>query len=124
MNHGKIEQVGSPADVYDHPANAFVYQFLGDVNLFVGRADDPSAGFVRPHELEIAPWSETENGAIPATIRYIATGGPVVRLELLRDDSGSSLDVEISLERFRDLPLRVGDKVGVTPRNLRVFAKD
>jgi sulfate transport system ATP-binding protein len=124
MNHGKIEQVGSPADVYDHPANAFVYQFLGDVNLFVGRADDPSAGFVRPHELEIAPWSETESGAIPATIRYIATGGPVVRLELLRDDSGSSLDVEISLERFRDLPLRVGDKVGVTPRNLRVFAKD
>ena len=34
MNHGRIEQVGSPNEVYDNPANAFVYQFLGDVNLF------------------------------------------------------------------------------------------
>jgi sulfate transport system ATP-binding protein len=129
MNHGKIEQVGSPNEVYDNPANAFVYQFLGDVNLFLGRVDGPSVGFVRPHELEIVPWPETQNGGTPngavaATIRYIAAAGPVVRLELLREDTNSSLDVEISRERFRDSVLRVGDKVGVTPRNLRVFPKD
>jgi sulfate transport system ATP-binding protein len=129
MNHGRIEQVGSPNQVYDNPANAFVYQFLGDVNLFLGRLDGPSVGFVRPHELEIVPWPEAQNGdaqngAIAATIRYIAAAGPVVRLELLREDTNSSLDVEISRERFRDSALRVGDKVGVTPRNLRVFAKD
>ena len=99
------------------------------MNLFLGRVDGPSVGFVRPHELEIVPWPETQNGdmlngTVAATIRYIAAAGPVVRLELLRDDNGSSLDVEISRERFRDAALRVGDKVGVTPRNLRVFGKD
>ncbi len=124
MNHGRIEQVGSPNEVYDNPANAFVYQFLGDVNLFLGRLDGPSVGFVRPHELEIVPWLESQNGAVAATIRYIAAAGSVVRLELLREDTNSSLDVEISRERFRNSALRVGDKVGVTPRNLRVFAKD
>jgi sulfate transport system ATP-binding protein len=129
MDRGRIEQVGSPNEVYENPANAFVYQFLGDVNLFLGRVDGPSVGFVRPHELEIVPWPETQNGdmlngTVAATIRYIAAAGPVVRLELLRDDNGSSLDVEISRERFRDAALRVGDKVGVTPRNLRVFGKD
>jgi len=129
MDRGRIEQVGSPNEVYENPANAFVYQFLGDVNLFPGRVDGPSVGFVRPHELEIVPWPETQNGdmlngTVAATIRYIAAAGPVVRLELLRDDNGSSLDVEISRERFRDAALRVGDKVGVTPRNLRVFGKD
>jgi len=129
MDRGRIEQVGSPNEVYENPANAFVYQFLGDVNLFPGRVDGPSVGFVRPHELEIVPWPETQNGdmlngTVAATIRYIAAAGPVVRLELRRDDNGSSLDVEISRERFRDAALRVGDKVGVTPRNLRVFGKD
>ena len=52
MNHGKIEQVGTPAEVYDNPANAFVYQFLGDVNLFHGRGE--GVGYARPYELDIA----------------------------------------------------------------------
>jgi len=47
--------------------------------------------------------------------------GPVVRLELLRDDNGNSLDAEISRDRYRQLALAVGDKVDVTPRNLRTF---
>src|SRR5438046_3494822 len=46
MNQGRIEQAGTPAEVYDNPANAFVYRFLGDVNLFQGRA------YVRPYELD------------------------------------------------------------------------
>src|SRR5580704_6650636 len=57
MNHGNIEQVGTPAEVYDHPANAFVYQFLGDVNLFHERFESAGAtasvAYVRPSELEI-----------------------------------------------------------------------
>ncbi len=40
MNNGRIEQVGSPEEVYNHPATAFVYNFLGNVNLFHGRVDD------------------------------------------------------------------------------------
>src|SRR5580704_11655997 len=123
MNHGLIEQVGTPVDVYDNPASAFVYQFLGDVNLFHGRSEEASAAYARPFDLEITRYSEARNGAVAATIRYIASAGPVVRLELKREDTGHALDAEITRERFRELGLSVGDKVGVTPRHLRVFAE-
>ena len=65
MNEGRIEQVGAPDEVYDHPATPFVLQFLGDVNLFHGRSEHAPGGgdlvkagpqdtvYVRPHELEI-----------------------------------------------------------------------
>jgi len=133
MNHGRIEQVGTPLDVYDNPANAFVYQFIGDVNLFHQRsetanppADLPSspAAFVRPHELELSRHATGRIDAVVATVRYIGAAGPVVRLELQREDTGGSLDAEISRERFRDLNLSVGDKVDVIARNLRVFTDD
>jgi sulfate transport system ATP-binding protein len=124
MNQGLIEQVGTPIEVYDNPTSAFVYQFLGDVNLFHGRAEvSESAGYVRPYELDLARHS---GGAavdvVVASVRYIASAGPVVRLELLREDNGNSLDAEISRERYRELALSVGDKVDVTPRNLRTFS--
>ena len=118
MNHGRIEQVGTPIEVYDNPANAFVYQFLGDVNLFHGRTD---VGYVRPYELDVARHRGDADGAVVASIRHIASAGPVVRLELLREDNGNSLDAEISRDRYRELALSVGDKVDVTPRNLRTF---
>jgi sulfate transport system ATP-binding protein len=125
MNAGRIEQAGTPADVYDNPATPFVYEFLGDVNLFHGRleAEGGSVGYVRPFELEIMPYSESvATTDVAATVRFIAAAGPSVRLELQRDDTGKSLDAEISRERYRELELRIGDKVGVAPRNLRVFA--
>jgi sulfate transport system ATP-binding protein len=133
MNHGRIEQVGTPLDVYDNPANAFVYQFIGDVNLFHQRsetanppADIPSspAAFVRPHELDLSRHAAGRSDAVVATVRYIGAAGPVVRLELQREDTGSSLDAEISRERFRELNLSVGDKVDVIARNLRVFTDE
>ena len=115
LNNGRIEQVGSPAEVYDNPANAFIYGFLGDVNLFHERA------YARPYELEISRTPEDE-GAVAATIRYIGAAGPVVKLELLREDNGDRLDAELSRERYRELKLKVGDTVGVMARNLRVFS--
>lgn len=123
MNHGDIEQVGTPAEVYDNPASAFVYHFLGDVNLFHGRVDETAAGYVRPSELEITRFSGIENGAVLATVQFIAAAGPMVRVELHREDSGNSLDAEITRERYRELGLKIGDRVGVTPRNLRIFSK-
>jgi sulfate transport system ATP-binding protein len=124
MNRGRIEQAGTPAEVYDNPATAFVYEFLGDVNLFHGRiAADPSVAYVRPFELEITPYSAIRSETtILATVRFIAAAGPSVRLELQREDTGNALEAEISRERFRELELTIGDTVGVTPRNLRVFA--
>jgi sulfate transport system ATP-binding protein len=125
MNQGRIEQAGTPAEVYDNPATPFVYEFLGDVNLFHGRdpaGRDPAIGYARPAELEITPRSENDPGTtVAATVRFIAAAGPSVRLELQRDDTGNSLEAEISRARYRELELRVGDKVGVTPRTLRVF---
>jgi sulfate transport system ATP-binding protein len=115
MNQGKIEQSGTPAEVYDNPANAFVYQFLGDVNLFHGRA------YVRPSELDLARLPEFSEGTVVASVRFIAAAGPTVRVELQREDTGVSLDAEITRDRYRELALAVGDKVSVTPRNLRVF---
>lgn len=122
MNRGLIEQVGTPIEVYDNPTSAFVYQFLGDVNLFHGRADATVTGYVRPYELDVARHSGQAAGAVVALVRFIASAGPVVRLELRREDNGNSLDAEISRERYRELGLSVGDKVDVTPRNLRTFS--
>jgi len=124
MDHGQIVQIGTPAEVYDNPANAFVYQFLGDVNLFHGRAEaETSVSYVRPYELEITPQAEHAKGAVLAKVRHIAAAGPAVRLELLREDTGQALEAEISRDRYRQLRLSIGDTVGVTARNVRVFAK-
>jgi len=127
MNQGRIEQLGTPGEVYDNPANAFVYQFLGDVNLFHGRieagSESPAVGFVRPYELDVARHTESPEGAVVAVIRYVATAGPAIRLELQREDTGSSLEAEITRERYRELDLRVGEKVDVTPRNVRIFTR-
>ncbi len=123
MNHGEIVQVGTPAEVYDNPANSFVYHFLGDVNLFHARTDEAAEEYVRPHDLDVTRHSEAHSGRITATVQFIAAAGPAVRLELVRQDNGGLLDAEISRERFRELTLRIGDKVDVAPRNLRVFAK-
>jgi sulfate transport system ATP-binding protein len=76
---------------------------------------------VRPFELEITPWPEGNEETVPAKVRFIASAGPGVRLELEREDTGASLDAEISRERWRELELTIGDRVGVTPRSLRIF---
>src|SRR4029077_6655302 len=67
MNAGRVEQCGSPQEVWDHPASPFVYGFLGDVNLFHGRLGasagrDGEISFVRPHELDVVP------AAAPGTV--------------------------------------------------------
>lgn len=127
MNQGRIEQVGTPLAVFDNPANAFVYQFIGDVNLFherTGASTKSGSAYVRPYELDLSRHTGNGGGAVVATVRYIGAAGPVVRLELEREDTGNSLDAEISRERFRELNLTVGDKVDVIARNLRVFADE
>jgi sulfate transport system ATP-binding protein len=144
MNKGKIEQVGTPEEVYDHPANPFVYQFLGSVNLFHGRVhqgeaqigalnvavpqhagaqDMPAVGYARPHDLDVASTSQ-DGRATEAVIAHVRAVGPVVRLELTGVETGAPLEAEVTRERFRELGLKVGDSVFVTPRNLQVFVGD
>jgi sulfate transport system ATP-binding protein len=134
LNRGRIEQVGTPDEVFDHPANAFVMDFLGSVNLFHGRiengravltAGDPAAAarlFVRPHELDIELKS---NGVpvLPATVRRVHAAGPVVKIELA-GPGGELVQVEMGHERFAQARVAAGDKVFVRPRQGRVFTED
>jgi sulfate transport system ATP-binding protein len=114
MNHGQIEQTGTPGEIYDHPANAFVYEFLGDVTRFDG-------GYVRPHEIEITRHI-IENPSAAATVKFIASAGAVVRVELRREQSGETVEAEITRERYRELQLRVGEVVDVLKKGSVPFS--
>jgi sulfate transport system ATP-binding protein len=132
MNGGRIEQVGTPDDVYHRPTSSFVYNFLGNVNLFHGRIDDGTAYiheeatghlvFVRPHALEIARQPRGAN-YFRATTKHINAAGPLVKVEAVTE-WGAPVHVEMAQERFRDLALRNGEVVYITPRDLAVFANE
>lgn len=125
LNKGKIEQVGTPEEVYENPANSFVYDFLGNVNIFHGRIHDGKVtiSYVRPHDIEI----ERENSGgdfTKARILYIRAVGPTVYLELKREDLDEYLEAELSKEVYRKLNLKVGEEVFVRPKDLKVFIPD
>ena len=159
MNAGNIEQVGSPQEVWDHPASPFVYGFLGDVNLFHGRAhagevhleglklDSPehaqaenakARAYVRPHDFDVkryAPGAEQDaegqaRGIVVQLARAIVVG-PIARLELIpTEDTPSAertdpiIEAQIPAQQFRDLGLREGETLVVTPRRARVFVEE
>jgi sulfate transport system ATP-binding protein len=143
MHEGAVQQVGTPEDVYHHPATPFVYNFLGNVNLFHGRVEGgkayignlamdlpaqvpatggPATLYVRPHELDIH-LEPDEPGAFPARVEYINAAGPVVRVELT-SELGGPIEVEISQERYRALDLAKGLQVFVTMRATDVFVDE
>jgi sulfate/thiosulfate transport system ATP-binding protein len=105
MNLGRIEQVGSPDEVFHRPDSEFVLRFLGNVNLFHGRT------FVRPHELEIES-HRLDPEAVPARIVRFQSAGPVVRIELTSEE-GESRNVELAHDRYGELHLFVGSAVYV-----------
>ncbi|MEY2631503.1 MAG: hypothetical protein RIR00_157 [Pseudomonadota bacterium] len=130
MNHGRIEQIGTPDEVYSNPATPFVYQFLGNVNVFhnrlhgnwaeVERSDSSnhdSLAFVRPHDIEIL--SAASADALQASVSHVHPIGPVVRVELLHQQE--LVEVELSRERHQALQLAVGQQVWFRPRQMKVF---
>lgn len=142
INKGKIEQIGTPQDVYDHPVSPFVYQFLGNVNQFNSHIENgaakiagvdfkldtltqnqnsPAVAYVRPHDIEIFKETTGIKPNFTAYISYVHAIGPLVRLELQRTDHTELIEAELTQERFRELGLAQGDKVFVYPRNVRVF---
>ena len=130
MNHGAIEQQGTPDEVYDHPASPFVLQFLGDVNLFHGRFGhapggmDTEVSYVRPHELDIV--GAPEPGALPVALSQVLTVGAQTRIEFKRLDDGSYVDVEMPRGEFarlrQRLDLRSGSQVHLRARRITRFA--
>jgi sulfate transport system ATP-binding protein len=141
MNHGRIEQVGTPQEVFERPATPFVMGFLGNVNIFQGRVargradlgplsvDYPghteetplsAQGFARPHELDLA--REGGEGGFWATLRHVNRAGPVVKLEL-EDAEGRPIHAETGREHFETLGARTGERLYVTPRQVRIFVE-
>ncbi len=122
MNQGRIEQIGTPDEVFHNPVSEFVVTFLGNVNLFHGRSETNGQAervFVRPYELEIERYSS--NGAsVSARIKRIQSAGPIVRVELTSEESDSII-VEMTHERYRDLAIQTGQTVFVKVRDARVF---
>jgi sulfate transport system ATP-binding protein len=152
INQGRIEQSGSPQEVWDHPASPFVYSFLGDVNLFHGRAhggevqveglridapehsavrDGKALAYVRPHEFDVARYVEGANG-IAAVIARAIVVGPTARLELEPVEHNADnpaaartvIEVHLPAQQFQSTGLREGDKVVATPRNVRLFVQE
>ncbi|MDW5444316.1 sulfate ABC transporter ATP-binding protein [Polaromonas sp. SM01] len=148
MNQGQVEQIGSPQQVWDHPASPFVYGFLGDVNLFHGRAhegqiqlegmrlDSPehsgaqnakAFAYVRPHDFDVQRYTPGAEGIAAQLSRAIVIG-PIARLELLPSEESQQADplieAQIPSQQYRDMGLREGDLLVLTPRKARVFVEE
>jgi sulfate transport system ATP-binding protein len=142
MNEGRVEQVGTPNEVYHRPANAFVYNFLGNVNLFRGRveagkvyvgdmlidlpaesADDAKSAlvFVRPHLLEVALQPNGEEH-FRATVKHINAAGSRVKVDL-ESEWGDPVHVELSHGRYQTLGLTKDTRIFLTPKERRVFVQ-
>jgi sulfate/thiosulfate transport system ATP-binding protein len=144
MNKGRIEQAGTPQEIFEQPANPFVMDFLGNVNVFHGSVQGGRAtlgsldvaypeyadaesraatAFVRSHELDI---QRVRNGrpALKANVVHINPARPVVKVRLHAEEFGIWLNVDLGWERFAELKLHAGDTVYVSPRRMRVFVQD
>ena len=112
MNHGRVEQVGGPRDLYEHPANAFVMGFVGPVTR-LGEL------FIRPHDIEVRrqPNGTTSEAMVDRLVHL----GFEVRADLLLGD-GQRLQAQLSLEDADELGLAAGQIVFVRPSRTRQFA--
>jgi len=144
MNKGRIEQIGSPGEIFEHPANPFVMDFLGNVNVFhgsvqAGRArlgslevaypeyphDESRAAtaFIRSHELEIL---RAKNGrpSLEVKVMHVNPARPVVKVRVYSEAFGVVLNVDVPWDRYAELRLQVGDTVYVAPRQVRLFVQE
>jgi sulfate transport system ATP-binding protein len=143
LRNGSIEQIGTPEEIYDKPASPFVYDFLGNVNLFSGRVKDgavvigdtefattdtagevnsTAVAFVRPHDIRVT--RQASAPALAAIVIRSNAAGPVANLELKRLDSGELFTVQLSKELFTELSPKPGEQVFVELKNVKVFTDD
>jgi sulfate transport system ATP-binding protein len=135
MDKGRIEQIGTPSEVYDSPATAFVHGFIGEsielpVEVCDGhiRLGDQSLGiaadgappgasklFVRRHDMQVGP---AGSGVLEGTVAHVRTFGPIQRAEVALMQGHTTIEIDAP----RDRELRAGDIIGLKPRRYRVFA--
>jgi sulfate/thiosulfate transport system ATP-binding protein len=144
LRDGKIEQIGTPEEIYDHPASPFVYDFLGNVNLFSGRVKDGAVvisgteistptsvvgkeantvAFVRPHDIRLTR-EPGKARTFRARILRCNAAGPVANLELERLDNASQFSAQLSKEEFQQLQPKTGEELFVELKNVKVFSDD
>lgn len=144
MDHGKVEQVGTPDEVYNHPQTPFVYGFLGSVNLFHGRIEDEHLhigqerllhrseeyqsgdsvyAFARPHELDIV--TDLGKEGISARISRILSFGLNSRIELdgINGASGQHFEVAMTPAEIKARQLNPGLEVKLVPSRLKLFPR-
>ncbi len=137
MDKGRIEQVGTPGDVYDNPASAFVHGFIGEsivlpvevrdghvrldgkaLNLAAnGTAAGAAKLFVRRHDMQIGP---VGSGPLEGAVKHVRTFGPIQRAEVALCSGEGNTVIEIDAPRDREL--QPGETVGLQPRRYRIFA--
>ncbi|HWX13970.1 MAG TPA: TOBE-like domain-containing protein [Methylocella sp.] len=136
MNKGRIEQYASPEEIYDNPANPFVFKFLGSYNLFRARkafvgdtaaaipASADGVTLVRPHDVEISRENNNDGSGIAARIKHIAFAGSLVNVELTRLDNEESVDAALPAHDYKELGLKPEDRVFIRLRNATSFDED
>jgi sulfate/thiosulfate transport system ATP-binding protein len=143
MNRGKIEQVGTPLEIYEGPQTPFVFDFLGRTNAFAcevknGKAklgnksvpvpdvpDGRAVAFVRPHDIVLTATAEgpSDDALLPgqAVVRFLSALGPRVSVELLHERQ--LIEAVISREQLKELELAVDSKCRIRLRLPTIFAK-
>jgi sulfate transport system ATP-binding protein len=128
MNEGKIEQIGSPEEIYDHPATPFVMSFIGPVNILPSHTNlfrdhglhtNQQQVFIRPHDIEIT--TEPEGVSAIAFVKRITHLGWEVQLELCSSEQENFV-VKLNREKFAQINIEEGQQVFVKPTKTVSFA--
>jgi sulfate transport system ATP-binding protein len=112
INAGRIEQTGTPDDLYERPANAFVMGFVGPISRLGER-------WVRPHDIEVL--EDHEEDALQALVERVARVGFEVRVEAVLAD-GSPVGILATRQQAEELELRPGQIVWLRVHHVREFA--
>ncbi|MFN9173449.1 MAG: TOBE-like domain-containing protein [Synechocystis sp.] len=137
MSNGKIEQVGTAQEIYDHPATPFVMGFIGEVNVLShtfpvlgqaapaithsnGHGSTPPV-FVRPHDFDIQLTEDNETSQ--ALVKRITHLGREIQMELIIGNN-DSVSVQLSREQYEQFKPQTGQTLFIKPRRAKVFASE
>jgi sulfate transport system ATP-binding protein len=145
INHGQIEQIGTPSEVYESPQTPFVFDFLGRTNAFNceienGKAkfgktlihfdapvpDGPAVALVRPTEIVLSNTESaksSDHARLPgtATVRFLSALGPRASVELLYQRQ--FVECELTRDKLKELNLSVGSKCVISLRYPKIFPR-
>jgi sulfate transport system ATP-binding protein len=140
LRDGRIEQAGSPTELYEHPVNGFVASFLGGARVFTGRVQQGRAefsrslstdvdladgavveAFVRPHDIRVRKFEESPESedSVAASIERLVHVGSYVKLSVLLPD-GDRLVVQMPTHELEERQIRLGDRVSLDLRQVRL----